>query len=97
MTTNQLSDAFFILLEKLRRTTEIAPVVGVREGNYIFKAYYLESRIVFEIMNDATSKTIFHTTQAPYFYIDSTLKSDTDVILLFLSLLNERNLFNRVG
>ena len=90
------SDALFILLEKLRRTTDIAPVVGVRVENHIFKAYYLESRIVFEIMNDATSKTIFHTTQAPNFYIDTTLCTDTSVVLMFMSHLSDRNLFNRV-
>lgn len=93
----QVYNCLFSLLEKLKRITENSPVAFVHEGDYIFKAYYLESRIVFEIVNFATTKTIFHTTQAPNFYIDTTLYNDTSVILMFMSHLSDRNLFNRVG
>jgi len=96
MTNKQLAvyyDVLFILLEKLKRVNEKNQIAFVHEGNYIFKAYHVESKLSFEIMNFATMKTIFHTTQAPNFYIDTTLYADTSVILMFMSHLNDRNLF----
>lgn len=90
-------NVLFTLLEKLKRVNEQNQIAFVHEGNYIFKAYHVESKLHFEIMNFSTMKTIFHTTNAPNFYIDTTLYTDTCVILMFMSHLSDRNLFNRVA
>jgi hypothetical protein len=85
---------FFTLSEHLKKRLEHTQVVFVQVAEYIYKAYYLGDKLHFEIYNADTQKTIFHTTQAPYYYIDTTSFDDTNVILSFLTLLNARNQFN---
>lgn len=95
MNLSQYYNVLYTLMERLNEISDIAAVAVVHEGEYIFKAYYVQEKLVFEIMNFATQKTVFHTTQAPNFYINITSFADTSVILMFMQHLNDRNMFNR--
>lgn len=63
-------------------------------GEYVYKAYSPSSgtAIVSELVSVSLGRTVFHNTQSPMLYVDSTMHSITTVVLALLEVMNNNGM-----
>lgn len=78
-----------VTASKLSDNTVITHTFRFDGKEYIFKAHSNGNKAVRELYDCRLGSTVFHSTQAPYLYVDTTLHSTTKAILALLIVLND--------